>query len=665
MKRRQLLKHGLAATGGLLVLRRGGLARALIDACPVVPVQGPTLPGALIAEHRFTRPLLIPPVMPRARRPHGLGRRFDYYEIAVRQFPQQVLPTELGLPPTTVWGYGSIHDPETFSYPAFTIEARWQTPVIVKWINDLKDPATGQFLPHLLPVDPTLHWANPPGGVDGRDMRPTFIGECPGECPPEPYRGPVPIVTHVHGMARVAQESDGYPEAWYLPAATNIPDGYAETGTFYDYYKRTSPLGDLWEPGAAVFRYPNDQRAATLWYHDHALGITRLNVYAGTAGFYLLRGGPGDLPPGVLPGSARARARSRGGCHGSGTYEVPIVIQDRSFNDDGSLYYPETRGLAPELADLYVPCGPFPPIWVPEFFGDVMVVNGRAWPYLEVEQRRYRFRLLNGSNSRFLLLQMNNGLPFWQIGNEGGFLPAPVQLNSILLAPAERADVIVDFSGARAGTEIVLLNLGPDGPFTSGPQTPADPATTGQVMQFRVVPATSRDTSTPPHRLRLPPIEPLGAEDVVRRVSLNEEFSEVAPDAGPLAVLLGTFRPPGSDTPLPLHWDDPVTEHPEVGSTEIWEIYNFTMDSHPIHIHEILFQVVDRQPFDGPPRPPEAGEGGFKDTVIAPPAEITRVKMRFDRPGRFVWHCHILEHEDNEMMRPYQIGPMPPDIPRR
>ncbi|HTN82528.1 MAG TPA: multicopper oxidase [Sorangium sp.] len=661
MKRRQLLKYGLATTGGLLVLRRGGMARAVIDACPIPSAQGPTLPGVDIAAFRYSRPLLIPPTMPRANGRHDLGARFDRYEIAVRQFPQQVLPPEMDLPQTTVWGYGAFGRPETFSYPAFTIEARWRRPVRVKWINDLKDPATGKFLPHLLPVDQTLHWANPPGGLEFRDMRPTFVGECPGECPPEAYRGPVPIVTHLHGMARVEQESDGYPEAWYLPAATNIPERYAETGTFYDYYKRTSPLGDLWERGAAVFQYPNDQRATTLWYHDHALGVTRLNVYAGTAGFYLLRGGPDDLAPGVLPGSSP----TRGDCHGSGTYEIPILIQDRSFNDDGSLFYPDTRGLPPELADLYVPCGPFPPIWVPEFFGDVMVVNGQAWPYLEVEQRRYRFRLLNGSNSRFLILQMDNDLPFWQIGSDGGFLPAPVRRRSLVLAPAERADVIVDFSDVRAGCEIVLRNLGPDGPFTSGPQPPADPATTGQVMQFRVVPATSRDTTTPPHRLRLPRIEPLGAEDAVRRVSLNEEFSAIAPEAGPLAVLLGTFQPPGSDTPLPLHWDDPITENPAVGSTEIWEIHNFTMDSHPIHLHEVQFEIVEREPFGDLPRPPEPGEEGRKDTVIAPPGEITRIKMRFDRPGRFVWHCHILEHEDNEMMRPYQIGHIPPDIPDR
>ncbi|WP_437979364.1 multicopper oxidase [Sorangium sp. So ce295] len=624
--------------------------------CPDVPGSAPTLSGAAIP--RYTRPLLIPEVMPLAT---GLGAGSagsDAYEIAVRQIEQHILPPELGLPPTTVWSYGSVHHPETFAYPAFTVEARYRRPVRVKWINDLRDPETGRFLPHLLPVDPTLHWANPPGGAQGRDSRPAF----PGDCPPGPYRGPVPIVTHLHGMARMGQENDGYPEAWYLPAATDIPEGYAATGTFYDYYQRTSPLGGLWEPGAAVFQYPNDQRAATLWYHDHTLGITRLNVYAGPAGFYLIRGGPDDLPQGVLPGPA-PRPGDRPGAR---VYEIPLLIQDRSFNDDGSLFYPASRGLAPELADIYIPKGDISPIWVPEFFGDVLVVNGQAWPYLEVEQRRYRFRILNGSASRFLILKMDNGLPFWQIGSDGGFLPSPVERGTLLLAPAERADVIVDFSGVRAGAEPVLLNLGPDAPFTGGPQAAADPATTGQVMQLRVVPATGADSSTPPHRLALPRLAPLGDAALVRQVSLSDLSSALRPDAGLSVAALGTLEPPpGSRAARPLFWHDPITENPALGSTEVWEIYNFTVDAHPIHVHEVHFAIVDRQPFDGAPRPPEAGEEGRKDTVVALPFEITRIKMVFESPGRFVWHCHILEHEDNEMMRPYQIGPTPPGIPTR
>jgi FtsP/CotA-like multicopper oxidase with cupredoxin domain len=270
---------------------------------------------------------------------------------------------------------------------------------------------------------------------------------------------------------------------------------------------------------------------------------------------------------------------------------------------------------------------------------------------------------------------MRNGLPFWQIGAEGGFVPAPVQLDRLLLGLAERADVIVDFTNVSVGTEIILMNLGPDEPFGGGVPSvdfePADPGTTGQVMQFRVVPAISPDTSTPPNQLVLPAIPPLPAVTRFRQVSLNEKDSQtvrVSTDAagnvvldcgrgtlfGPRFALLGTVA---GGAGLPLRWDDPITENPAVGATEVWEMYNFTADAHPIHIHEILFQVLERQPFGGPARGPETWETGRKDTVIAYPGEITRVKATFDRAGLFVWHCHIVEHEDHEMMRPYRIGP--------
>jgi FtsP/CotA-like multicopper oxidase with cupredoxin domain len=449
-------------------------------------------------------------------------------------------------------------------------------------------------------------------------------------------------VTHLHGSEGVLQESDGYAEAWYLPAATDVPPGFATTGTFYDVFRQSSPLGSRWTPGSAVFEYPNDQRATTLWYHDHTLGMTRLNVYAGPAGFYLLRGGPSDAVGGVLP---------------RGPYEIPLAIQDRSFDDDGSLFYPDSRALFDGFAGPYIPDSDISPIWNPEFFGTAMVVNGRTWPYLEVEQRRYRFRLLNGCNSRFLVLRHDNGLPFWQIGADGGFLPAPVRLEQLVLAPAERADVVVDFTNVPVGTEIVLRNLGPDEPFGGGTPgadfPPADPRTTGRVMQLHVVASRHRDTSTPPRRLRLPKLPALGAPEVTRRLPLLEADSEVLAGVGPRAALLGTMN----GAPRPLEWSDPITENPRAGATEVWELHNFTPDAHPIHIHERQFRVVSRRPMDGgPARGPEPGERGFKDTVIAYPGEITSVKARFGTPGLFVWHCHIVEHEDNEMMRPYRIG---------
>ena len=303
-----------------------------------------------------------------------------------------------------------------------------------------------------------------------------------------------------------------------------------------------------------------------------------------------------------------------------------------------------------------------------ETFGNTIVVNGKTWPVLEVEPRRYRFRLMNGCNSRFVILKLVGdplaarpaaaALPFWQIGAEGGFLPAPVELDQLLIGLAERADVIVDFTGLTAGTELYLINEGPDEPFGGGvPGTDfpaANPDTTGQVLKFVVVPLASRDTSMPPGELTLPPFTPLGAATNTRKVSLNEEDSEVLDGVGPREALLGTMNDDG--TPNALDWDEPITENPDLHAVEVWEMYNFTADAHPIHIHEVQFQVVDRQPFEGEARPPEPWETGYKDMVTAYPDEITRVKASFDQAGRYVWHCHIVEHEDNEMMRPYTVS---------
>jgi spore coat protein A, manganese oxidase len=654
INRRQLLQYGAGAGSAALVWRfRGGRAWAQ-------PPGGRLLDPRAIP--KYVTPLLIPPAMPRSALPGRRGRSLDYYEIAVRQFAQDVLPPQLGLGPTTVWGYGSANHPATFNAPSFTIEADWERPVRVKWINELVD-ARGRFLPHLLPVDQTLHWANPPGGRLGRDGHGSSH---------EPYRGPVPIVTHLHG-GHSSQESDGYPEAWYLPRAHDIPGGYARAGSLYRTFRVQAQrrLHQAWTPGSAVYQYDNDQRAATMWFHDHTLGMTRVNVYAGPAGFYLVRGGPAEAVEGVLP--------AREG------FEIPLAIQDRTFTADGELFYPDSRAFFEGLdrSQLRIPFMPDPacggqsdvaPIWNPEFFGDALVVNGRTWPSLDVKQRRYRFRILNGCNARFLILRLSNGQALWQIGNEGGLLPAPVELHDLLLAPAERADVIVDFTSVPAGSEIVLENHGPDEPFGGGTPgvdfLPAEPETTGQVMRLRVVPATSADPSTPPERLRLPPIAALGAETSTRAVSLNEQESATVRVSGDGAVVLdcaggepfapveadlGTVGPDGGGRPL--GWDEPVTERPAVGAVEMWEIHNFTADAHPIHIHEVTFEVVGRQPLaGGAPRLPESWEAGRKDTVIAYPDEITRVRALFDRPGLFVWHCHLLEHEDNEMMRPYRVG---------
>ncbi|MHC4755953.1 MAG: multicopper oxidase family protein [Planctomycetota bacterium] len=683
---------------------------------------------------KFVAPLVKPPVLPRIEKITQRGlKNTEYYEIAVRQFQQQILP--LPNPVTTVWSYGPADDFRTvaqggrYFYPAFTIEAKCNKPVVVKWINGLVD-GSNNSLPHLLPVDPSLHWANP---IGRRDRRPNPIddpnywidGQANGWIDPNGnYIGPVPMVTHVHG-AHTFEHSDGYPEAWYLPVANNIPVDVNKTGTFYDYFKDTYSLN--WQSGSATFEYPNTQRATTLWYHDHTLGMTRVNVYAGPAGFYLIRGGLGDM---VIDSRNGKEAKLPGPAPGLGIdpfgtfYEIPIAIQDRSFNADGSLYYPDNRAFFEELepSQLQIPftfdqlminpdadewglgcddqVSDVAPIWQPEFFGNMMVINGQTWPFLDVEQRRYRLRLLNGCNSRFLILDFKDipGVEVWQIGASGGFLAAPLNVttdanNQLLMAPAERADVIVDFTNVPQG-DYILTNLGPDEPFGGGiPGIDfdiSDPCSTGQVMQFRVGPTMGKDKTTPPKFLQLPTITPL-VPTHLRNVTLNEEKSKniklviedgnLAYDCGgevfgPTAALLGTLDNDGNS--IPLLWMDDITENPGVGDIEEWVIYNFTADAHPIHIHQIQFQVVDRQELatdddgmaiqpaqllGGTKRSPEAWETGEKDTVIVYPGEVARVKAKYDIPGFFVWHCHIVEHEDNEMMRPYHVGPIPPGAP--
>jgi FtsP/CotA-like multicopper oxidase with cupredoxin domain len=702
LSRRQFLKIG---AGGLLGLYVGGMYRGFGS----TPVAEAAIPGGTIdlgTLPKYTTPLLIPPVMPKAGtiKVRG-GKNADYYEISVRQFQQQMLPT--GSPATTVWGYGALRSASRrgillHNAPSLTIESMARRPVRVKWVNELRvnpgDPTSG-YLPHLLPVDPTLHWANPPGGMMDRDTRPTFTTT------PDPYTGPVPIVTHVHGAVGVGDESDGYAEAWYLPEAGNIPAGYAAEGTWYDFFsaKAGTNFGAAWGPGYATFQYPNDNRASTLWYHDHALGMTRLNVYAGPAGFYIVRGGPaGDGAvldsrfgtAAVLPGPA---PKENDKFPANKTYyEIPIAIQDRAFNADGSLFYPDSRTFFDGIAGPYLPNTEpdtgmgFSPYWNPEFFGNTIIANGNTWPFQNVEARRYRFRFLNGCQSRFLILDFANipGVEVWQIGNEGGFLAAPLNItadagNQLLMGLAERADVIVDFTNVAPGS-YVLGNLGPDEPFGGGVPgvdfEPADPLTTGQIMQFNVAPAAAPDPTTPPQFLVLPPIPPLPVEVRSRPLALIEKMgmghdANGDPVDGPLEALLGTVN---AGLPTDQMWVAPVTENPAVGDTEVWEFYNTTGDAHPMHVHEVVFEVVNREglvldplsgdvvtpiQLDGVITPPGPGESGFKDTVIAYPGQVTRIRAQFINPGQFVWHCHIVEHEDNEMMRPYRIGPEQPGQP--
>lgn len=504
--------------------------------------------------------------IPMILEPKSQNNEVTKYEVEMTEFFQKL---HKDLPETLVWGYEG-------TYPGPTIEVKKDERIQVKWINNLPVET------HLLPVDTTIHGAD----HDAPTVR---------------------TVVHLHG-ANVTPESDGYPEAWFT-------NNFDETGPLFV---------------TEIYEYLNQQLAATLWYHDHGLGITRLNVYAGLAGFYIIRD---DIEESLnLP---------------KGAFEVPILIQDRSFNEDGSLFYPT----APDE----IPTNGFPPLpnpsIVPEFFGDTIVVNGKVWPFLEVEPRKYRFRFLNGSNSRFYNLMLDQGTPWFQIGTDGGLLETPVQLTNLILSPAERADVIIDFSNF-AGKNIIITNTAPT-PFPDG--DPVDPDTTGQIMQFRVtLPLSSEDTSEIPTDLTSITWLEEGSARKTRDLTLEEGIDEF----GRLKLLLNG-----------LTWEEPITEKPRLKTTEIWRLINITVDTHPIHLHLVQFQILDRRPFDvshfeqtgeivftGPAVLPMENERGWKDTVRANPNEVTRIISRFvDFPGLYVWHCHILEHEDHEMMRPYKV----------
>jgi FtsP/CotA-like multicopper oxidase with cupredoxin domain len=548
---------------------------------------------------KYIDPLPVPGAMPQAAP--------DYYEIGAYQIQQQL---HSQLPLTTVYGYGTSE--ATASYPGATIVAQHGVPISIRWTNHL--PMT-----HLLDyaIDPTIMKAETTTGV--------------------------PITTHVHG-AEVEPQSDGGPMTWFTP-------GFAETGP--DWKKE-------------VLTYVNTQPASTIWYHDHAFGYTRHNVYAGLAGFFVITD-PGNEPAG-LP---------------SGPYDMGLAIQDRMFTTDGQLWYPN-EGITAEH-----------PIWIPEFFGDVMLVNGKVWPYLNVEPRKYRFRILDGSQARFYSLSLADrmtsapGPAFYQIATDGGYLAEPVLLNDpnnlksprLLIAPGERCEVVIDFSAYAPGTEFLLKNNA-KAPYPSG--DPADPQTVGQIMLFRVVPPTGPDTSVLPAQLST--VTRLSNPTVTRVMTLNEKMG----DGGPVAMFLNG-----------MPFDAPATESPVLGTTEMWEIVNMTADTHPMHLHLVQFQILNRQRINikrydqafmaanpempsetynpvpvgpyvkGKPYPADANERGWKDTFRMNPGEVTRVLIRwapqddatpdfaFDataEPG-YVWHCHILEHEENDMMRRFYLVP--------
>ncbi len=430
------------------------------------------------------------------------------------------------------------------SSPGPTFETRSGEGLQVEWVNNLPTR-------HMFEVDHNLHGAE----ADKPDAR---------------------AIVHVHG-AKAPPDSDGYPEDWYVPG---------KSATYY---------------------YPNQQEAATLWYHDHAMGITRLNIYAGLFGMFIVRDNVEDALH--LP---------------KGRYEIPLIICDRSLRQDGQLDYMVSG----------IPGAP----WVPEAPGEAILVNGKLFPYLDVEPRKYRFRVLNGSNSRFFHLSLSNDQPFMQIGTDQGLLPEPVSVKNMMIAPGERVDLVLDFA-SYAGSQIVMNS------------------DSFVLMQFRVGSERVTDTSSLPRKLRPVPKTLESAAVKTRRLRIIEDKM---PNGDSMMMMLDG-----------KHWDMPVTENPVIDTTEIWEFVNTTEDSHPIHLHLVRFQILDRRAFDeltyyrtgqlrytSNPEPPEPFEAGWKDTVRAHSLMVTRIIVRFEGyVGRYVWHCHLLEHEDNEMMRPYDVLP--------
>ena len=653
--------------------------------------------------------------------------------VTMKEIDQQVLPPPYK--PTRVWVY-EIKDSTTgdllapANWPAVTIEARRLTSTTVTYVNQLPsfgDPimingnSTTGLVQGLITVDQTIHWADP---LNSPNMNPCTDNPLASGCS-QPFIAPPPATVHLHG-GETPSAFDGGPESWFTPDGKTGP-GY---NTLFD-------AG----PSKAVYQYPNFQEPGTLFFHDHALGATRDNVYSGLVGFYFIRDPkkePKDLP--------------------SGAYEIEMAIQDRQFDTNGQLFFPDGSGQLCGSGDPLDPClngGPpnpdIHPFWIPEFIGDVAIVNGAPWPYLNVQPRRYRFRLVDGSNARMYNLRFGDPVsdtnaPVYIIGADDNYLDAPVPVNMVFIAPGERADVIVDFTDL-AGKIVMLTNDAPV-PFPSGLVPGVDQPAMTNIMQFRVSAAQVNDKSCNPAagqcRRRTPLVRLTDGQghlargvkiDKVRQIVLKEVERDVIPPGGPLEVLVNNTKWDGLRSPsiAAIFPTDGVSELPRVGSTELWEIINLTEDAHPMHTHLTQFQILNREPFDiiwysaawegafgspgtapllpsclpgqfcagyGPPlpynvpnadgaiggnpaigpyltglkTPPAPLESGWKDTAKAMPGEVLRIVVRwaptyqrrshtgqnfypFDPtkgPG-YVWHCHILDHEDNEMMRPYKV----------
>jgi len=658
--------------------------------------------------------------------------------LNMRTFKANIMPSTFvpanGLPYTGTWTFGYVQD--ATAQPGLR-----ETPVGPVIVATRGAPTQIRYVNNLQASDPTLPANDPNATIHWREWTDQSLHSAfhqadgnpmPTSGAPNHYLGPVLAVPHLHGAEDPAV-IDGGPEAWFASdVAGTAPISVSHGPAYY-----THP-GVAAASNEAVYRYPNTQQAGPLWFHDHLLGGTRLNAtYAGLAGAYALIDPALNLPAGLDP---------IGLVNTDGTNKrllTPLVIQDRMFDTDGQLYFPNV-GVNPE--HLY---------WVPEFVGDVMVVNGKVWPYMNVDRQRYRFFLINGSNSRaynMWLQDLTSGIkgpPMYVIATDGGYLDTPVKIDpnangqakkagvqkALMMMPGERYEIIVDFNDpawvASVGPNPVNLVLRNNAPTVDGnPKA----KTEGRIMQFRVSANAPADTSYDPASGtpirsgvqtidRLPgapggPAISAANVDATRLLTLNE----VVGAGGPLEALVnnskwGGLRSDGSAIEGSIevngNW---LTEFPNEGDVEVWEFLNLTADSHPIHLHAIQFQLIDRQPFDvaaytaaydalfptgvfepgygpplnyftgnpsgklggnpdpvmlGAPMPPLTHEAGWKDTIIMHPGERTRIAARWapqdgglfayapdapvtpgGPPGVYVWHCHITDHEDNEMMRP-------------
>jgi FtsP/CotA-like multicopper oxidase with cupredoxin domain len=680
LSRRDFLRTGAFALAGLALPGRRDIlnvtARSFTARNPAVR-QILAVPAAAGLSDPALQPKFVNLV------PDALAPGFKFtaknskFKVAVGPSVQQtglIDPVTGALLSTPVFGYGLAN--LGYTWPGRTFEVQSGVPIEVKWENKLLDPVTEAFLPHLLPVDTSLHWAYSLTGYTQYTIA----------------NAGVPVVSHLHG-GHTDFQFDGNPEFFFSP-------GWGVRGPQWVEKK---------------YIYQNDQGAGNLWYHDHALGITRLNVYAGLAGFYFVRDGDDTgLPDNPLGLPAWP-------------YEKAYAIQDRMFRSTGELFYPAFPG-DPFYDDFItgegaiLPPDIFPgggPTALAEFFGDHMVVNGMIWPKEDVEPRNYRLHLLNGTDSRFMVIRFrpvpagetdlsNAGdpIPFWVIGSDQGLASAATQTDILLSEPGSRYDIVFDFKDLQ-GKRIIMENIGGDAPFGGDYGDDLDPGDlfpdrqTDRIMAFDVADVPNVTDSFNPDN-----IGSYGGNTAsvtrTRKVALFEGTDEY----GRLQPLLGTAEPATDYDGNPINWPNtpeyvnaglvgqmegsiawhsPTTENPALGTTEIWEIYNATGDAHPVHLHLVNFEILDRQAFtsdvvyqpvvqhngtlgngfrlenieleDTVPQPPGYVENAPKDMVTALPDQVTRIKATFDKPGRYVWHCHILSHEDHEMMRVLHVGP--------